>query len=134
MIMPFVDPVTREKVKFNPKIIEEGYFTSDMTMKEWWGGDQDFEYNHERYWPNLVEMCAERSNAWMENWQKLGGKIGISEWDYKKGSENAAKAVEVAEKQAEEVSNEEVIAAAGDSEKQEMVVDVQDVEAVPIAA
>lgn len=109
-------------------------------MKEWWGGDQDFEYNHEKYWSSLVEMCAERSNTWMESWQKLGGKVGISEWDYKKGSENASKALEVEEKQAERVSAvEEVFAAvqdtpAVDSEKQGVAVDPQDVEAVPIAA
>lgn len=81
--MPFVDPITREKVKFNPEVYEEGYLTKDMVMKEWWNGDQDFEYVHEKYWPSLVKMCEERSSAWMENWRKLGGKIGTSEWDYK---------------------------------------------------
>lgn len=98
--MPFVDPVTREKVKFNPDIYEEGYFTKDMTMKEW-GGDQDFKYVHKTYWPSLLEMCEERSSAWMKSWEKLGGKVGISEWDYKKGSEvpGPIRAVEVAEKQ-----------------------------------
>ena len=98
--MPFVDPITREKVKFNPEIYEEGYFTKDMAMKEWWGGDQDFEYAHEKYWPSLVQTCEERSSAWMKSWRKLGAKIGISEWDYK-GTEISVEAVEVAEKQAD---------------------------------
>lgn len=51
-------------------------------MKEW-GGNKDFEYVHEKYWPELVEICEKRVETWMENWRKLGAKAGISEWDYK---------------------------------------------------
>ena len=83
IIMPFVDPITREKVKFNPNIFEEGLFTPDMVMKEWWGGSQDFDYVHEKYWPNLVELCESRVKDWMKNWRDLGGKVGTKEWEYK---------------------------------------------------
>jgi len=106
IIMPFVDPVTREKIKFNPEIYEEEYFTKDMTMKEWWGGHHDFEYVHETYWASLVRMCEERSSAWMKSWEKLGGKIGTSEWEYKKGVEVAEKQPDVAVSTVEVITKE----------------------------
>ena len=85
LIFPFVDPVTREKVKINPKVVEDGIISSDEVMKEW-GGSVDFEYNHEEYWPELVRICEERRTKWFERWKALGGKIGTSEWDYKQGT------------------------------------------------
>jgi hypothetical protein len=83
LIMPFVDPVTREKVKFNPEIIKDGLFAKDMVMSEWWGGDRDFEYVHEKYWKELVGMCEERTRRWRTRWEELGATVGLSEWEYK---------------------------------------------------
>jgi len=83
LITPFIDPVTREKLKFNPQIIKDGLFTPDMVMKEWWGGDQDFEYIHEQYWAALTGLCDDRVKTWKKNWRELGAKVGVSEWDYK---------------------------------------------------
>lgn len=54
-------------------------------MSEWWGGDREFEYVHEKYWPALVGMCDTRRQAWMEKWKALGGTVGLKEWDYKGG-------------------------------------------------
>ncbi|KAH9481360.1 CRAL-TRIO domain-containing protein C23B6.04c [Psilocybe cubensis] len=82
MVMPLVDPITRQKVKFNPEIFKDGFFTKDNVMREW-SGDCNFEYQHEKYWPNLVSICEERVKIWFENWKALGAKIGISEWAYK---------------------------------------------------
>ncbi|PPR00899.1 hypothetical protein CVT24_000384 [Panaeolus cyanescens] len=87
IIMPFVDPITRQKVKFNPDVYKEGHFTADNMMNQWWNGEQDFEYVHEKYWPALHELCETRVKAWKENWRNLGAKVGISEWEYKKGDE-----------------------------------------------
>ncbi|KAL0572208.1 Phosphatidylinositol transfer protein (PITP) [Marasmius crinis-equi] len=67
LITPFVDPVSVQKMRFNPNVIEDGYFTPDMITKESWGGDRDFEYKHEKYWPKLVELCEGRRKQWMEN-------------------------------------------------------------------
>ncbi|KAK7033184.1 CRAL-TRIO domain-containing protein C23B6.04c [Favolaschia claudopus] len=86
LITPFIDPVTRNKMKFNPQVIEDGIFTPDMVMKQWWGGSCDFEYEHDKYWPALVAMCSERTKIWTETWQELGGKVGIKESEYKKNS------------------------------------------------
>ncbi|ESK94659.1 cral trio domain protein [Moniliophthora roreri MCA 2997] len=83
LITPFIDPVTVEKMKFNPNPVKDGLFSPDMIMKEWWGGNQDFKYEHEKYWPKLIEICEARRTKWLDNWRKLGGTIGISESSYK---------------------------------------------------
>jgi hypothetical protein len=85
VVMPFVDPITRQKVKFNPEILKDGFFTPDMAMKDWWGGEPEFEYVHEKYWPNLVSLCEGRVTTWTKNWRALGAKVGTSEWAYKRG-------------------------------------------------
>ncbi|KAF5359553.1 hypothetical protein D9756_003463 [Leucocoprinus leucothites] len=84
LIMPFVDPVTREKVKFNPRVVEDGFVAKEYLMKEWWGGDHDFEYDHEKFFPALAQMTTERKERWMAKWKDLGASIGLKEWDYKK--------------------------------------------------
>ena len=102
--MPFVDPVTREKVKSNPDIFGEGIFLPDMLMEKWWGGSQDFDYVHEKYWPSLIELCESRTKEWMRNWRDLGGKVGCKEWDYKQGNVPLAKHEETDEKEETAVS------------------------------
>ncbi|PFH47957.1 hypothetical protein AMATHDRAFT_150905 [Amanita thiersii Skay4041] len=87
IIMPFVDPITREKVKFNPEVVKDGYFTPDMLMNGSWEGSCNFEYVHDNYWPALVMLCDERKKAWLAKWRELGAKVGIKEWDYKKDTD-----------------------------------------------
>ncbi|KAJ3761027.1 CRAL/TRIO domain-containing protein [Lentinula raphanica] len=83
LITPFIDPVTVQKLKFNPDVVKDGIFAEDQVMKDYWGGNQDFEYVHEKYWPALVNLCKTRKDHWMENWRKIGGTVGIRESDYK---------------------------------------------------
>ncbi|KAG6813394.1 hypothetical protein H0H92_011371 [Tricholoma furcatifolium] len=83
LINPFIDPVSREKMKFNPRPIEDNLFTGDMLMSEWWRGDCDFEYVHDKYWPALVKLSASRRESWLEKWRALGGTVGLKEWEYK---------------------------------------------------
>jgi len=104
MIKPFIDPVTREKMKFNPKVIifspnsieisadslslkviKDGLYTPDMIMTEWASEGRKFEYKHEAYWPTLVEMCDKRKKQQMDKWRELGGTIGLKEWDVRCG-------------------------------------------------
>lgn len=80
--MPFVDPITRQKVKINPNVVEQGIIEADQVFQEW-GGTVDFEYKHEDYWPELVKLTQGRRQKWLERWRALGGTVGISEWDYK---------------------------------------------------
>ncbi|KAJ7104076.1 CRAL/TRIO domain-containing protein, partial [Mycena belliarum] len=85
LITPFVDPVTRPKMRFNPQVIEEGIFAPEMVMSLWWGGDYKFEYEHDKYWPALISLCEERTKLWTATWHKMGGKVGLKESDYKTG-------------------------------------------------
>lgn len=85
LILPFVDPVTREKVKFNPSVIQDNLVPKERLIKEWWGGEQNVEYVHEKFFKALVEMGEERMKRWMCKWRELGGCVGIKEWDYKRG-------------------------------------------------
>ena len=83
MLNPFIDPVTREKLKFNPNCVKEGHFESNMLVKKNWGGGRTIEYVHEKYWPALLKLAGETREKHKERWRKLGGKIGVKEWDYK---------------------------------------------------
>jgi len=80
-IMPFVDPVTRPKIKLNPKVIEDGIFEPNEVFAKSWGGAIHFEYEHEKYWPSLVGMCDARRAEQMRRWKELGGTVGIKEWE-----------------------------------------------------
>ena len=84
--MPFVDPVTRGKIKFNPDLVKDGFVLPEQLMTAaGWGGNQEFEYVHEKYWSTLVALCEAENRASMDRWRVLGGKIGLSEWDIKGG-------------------------------------------------
>lgn len=82
MVFPFVDPRTRDKIRFNPDCVKEGLFEPEMLMREW-GGAANFEYEHEKYWPAVVRMCDEHRRRRLEAWRTLGGTVGIREWDIK---------------------------------------------------
>jgi len=84
IVRPFVDPTTREKIKLNPLVAEDGLVARDQLVKDGWGGDIDFEYEHEQFFPTLVKMSCERKECWMAKWKKLGGTVGTKEWDYKR--------------------------------------------------
>ncbi|KDN45653.1 hypothetical protein RSAG8_04737, partial [Rhizoctonia solani AG-8 WAC10335] len=76
---------TRAKVKFNPEIIKEGMFDKSQAVKEW-GGEMDFVYEHEKSWKPLVDLCNNLRTERTERWKKLGGTVGLSEWDIKGGA------------------------------------------------
>lgn len=105
VIMPFVDPITRNKVKFNPSIFNDGFFDKDQVMHvSGWDGGCQFEWDHAKYWPALVTMCEERREKMVKRWKELGAKVGISEWEMKTGwSESAPdeSSIPVAEKSIE---------------------------------
>ena len=84
MITPFIDPVTKDKMRFNPRAVEDGLFTPDNLWVEF-GGDVVFEYDHEIYWHDLLETTTKHREAMMARWRALGGTVGIREWDMKDG-------------------------------------------------
>ncbi|THH00212.1 hypothetical protein EW026_g2285 [Hermanssonia centrifuga] len=87
LITPLIDPVTRDKMRFNPKAVEDGLFTVDSVWKEF-GGNIEFKYEHSTYWPQFMEMTTARRKVQMEKWHSLGGKVGLKEWDIKGGDDN----------------------------------------------
>lgn len=100
LVLPFVDPVTREKLKFNPNVVKDGLFAEDQCMADAWGGSQDFEYVHETYWKALVHKAKEARAKHTAKWKDLGANVGISEWDYKEG-EKAASGEDIEETEAD---------------------------------
>lgn len=60
-------------------------FELDQLIHDGWEGSQMFTYEHATYWPALIEMCNTRRKDMTAAWRKLGGGIGIREWDVKTG-------------------------------------------------
>lgn len=44
-----------------------------------WGGDLDFEYDHDKYWPALNDMCRARKEERRRRWEAGGMVVGESE-------------------------------------------------------
>ncbi|KAI0351705.1 CRAL/TRIO domain-containing protein [Trametes cingulata] len=95
LITPFIDPLTRPKLRFNPDCLKEGLFAPDQLIAEW-GGAARVEYVHERYWDPLVRLCAERREKLWQKWRERGAKVGVREWDVKCAVELEDGKVEVA--------------------------------------
>jgi len=54
-ISPFLDPITRDKIRFNPDLsdlIPLEQLDADL------GGKYEFEFNHEEYWKQLISACG----------------------------------------------------------------------------
>ena len=68
-----------------------------------YGGDLDFEYDHQIYWPALNKMAEERRKAIEERWIRGGKMIGESEVYLKGGVEKGIKEQEQEQGQGQEV-------------------------------
>ncbi|KAF1982418.1 CRAL/TRIO domain-containing protein [Aulographum hederae CBS 113979] len=76
LISPFIDPVTREKMKFSEPL------TNHVPTEQLWtnyGGTHEFTYDHSVYWPALNELCKTRRNEMKARWEKAGKKVGENE-------------------------------------------------------
>lgn len=81
LINPFIDPLTREKMKFDVDMRK--VVPPEQLMKSY-GGDVEFEYAHAVYWPALNTLADERRREIRQRWESAGKKIGESE-KYLKG-------------------------------------------------
>ncbi len=81
LITPFIDPLTRDKLKFNEDMRQ--YVPEEQLWTEF-NGTLEFDYDHSVYWPALSKLCAERHEARKQRWVAGGGHIGESE-DYLNG-------------------------------------------------
>jgi hypothetical protein len=83
LITPFIDPLTRQKLKFNDDMRQH------VPPQQLWNefhGDLEFEYDHAIYWPALVKLCDEKQAEYHERWVKAGKQYGESEV-YMKGGD-----------------------------------------------
>lgn len=82
LITPFIDPLTKQKLRFN----EEMSITvpKEQLLKRN-GGFVEFEYDHSEYWPALNKFAELRRNEYRDRWEKAGKQIGEHE-DYLQGA------------------------------------------------
>ena len=92
-IGPFIDPLTREKLKFDEDLRQ--LVPPEQLLKSY-GGDVDFQYEHEKYWPAFVALASTRRAEKMKRWERAGKKIGESE-AYLKGEDATANGHEMME-------------------------------------
>ena len=86
LITPFMDPLTKEKIKFDEdltKLVPRG-----QLLKEY-GGDVSFEYKHESYWDAFCGLVEERRKGMLERWERAGKVVGESEVYLKGGDEES---------------------------------------------
>ena len=89
LVNPFIDPVTKSKIKSNEPLPE--HVPTSQLMKAS-GGEVDFKYDHSVYWPALEKLTTERRQQRIERWEKGGKLIGESEiylWGGDEGSVGA---------------------------------------------
>lgn len=76
MISPFIDPVTKTKMRYNEPLTD--HIPGTQLMKAA-GGECEFEYVHDVYWPALNALADKRRQEKKERWEKAGKHVGESE-------------------------------------------------------
>lgn len=76
LISPFLDPVTKSKMKFNEKLVQ--HVPAEQLLANH-GGNVQFKYDHSVYWPALNELCDSRRRNFVARWEKAGKQIGEHE-------------------------------------------------------
>lgn len=80
MVYPFLDPATREKAIFDEPFEKH---VDPSQLEATYNGKLDFKYNHERYWPDMVQKVEIIRQRQYDRFLKFGGVIGLSEFDLK---------------------------------------------------
>lgn len=106
IIKPLLDPVTKEKLKFNEDM--KTYVPAEQLSTDFSAGALNFEYDHSVYWPALVKLCDERREEQKKRWEQGGSVIGESEL-YLRGGE--AKGVNHAVNEASDLVQEKLAVA-----------------------
>jgi len=87
-VQPFIDPVTRDKCKFDEAIKSEVPLEQ---LNSDYGGHVDPTYDHAKYWPDLVRTCDRLREKQLERFRTLcDGKVGASEWVIRGGDPSKA--------------------------------------------
>lgn len=80
VVGPFIDPYTRLKTIYDQPF--QNFVPKEQLDKEF-NGMLDFEYIHDTYWKRMNEIATEKASVVQTNFVKLGGNIGLSEYDLK---------------------------------------------------
>lgn len=84
VVGPFIDPYTRLKTIYDQPF--ENFVPREQLDKEF-NGIMDFEYDHKVYWEEMNAMAEKKHLIYLSNFEKLGGKIGLSEYDLRQTQE-----------------------------------------------
>ncbi|CAE7023452.1 hypothetical protein CFE70_003296 [Pyrenophora teres f. teres 0-1] len=96
LVNPFIDPITKSKIKSNEPLPDHVPASQLMKVSD---GEVDFKYDHSIYWPALEKITTERRRYRKERWEKGGKMIGESEiylWGGDEPSLGAGKTAEAA--------------------------------------
>ncbi|KAI5953652.1 PDR16 [Candida jiufengensis] len=91
IIYPFIDPLTREKLVFDQPF--PNYVPKIQLDKEF-NGDVNFIYDHEKYWPAMLEMSELKQKKYYDRFEKFGSIVGLSEVDLRGDNEELIHPVE----------------------------------------
>lgn len=78
LIHPFIDPLTREKLVFNDPFPN---YVPILQLDQDFGGDVNFDYAHDKYWPEMIKISEEKKQKYVKRFENFGSKIGLSEVD-----------------------------------------------------
>jgi len=81
---PFVDPYTKQKCAFDEPFAK---FIPEEQLDFIHGGEVNFKYDHEKYWPEMLAIGEKKMKNYMKNFEKLGGTVGLSEYDLRSEDE-----------------------------------------------
>lgn len=84
LISPFIDPTTREKLRWNENLRQ---YIPPEQLVQFAGGDVRWEYDHNVYWDALNQLTEHRRDAYKERWMRAGSRIGESEYYLRGGTE-----------------------------------------------
>ena len=93
LITPFIDPLTREKIRFNE---DSGLHVPRAQLLKESAGEVEFEYDHAIYWKALNELCEQKRTQYKGRWEKGGSRIGESELYLRGGDAKSISETEVA--------------------------------------
>lgn len=78
IIHPFIDPLTRQKLVFDEPF--PNYVPLEQLDQDF-GGKVNFDYDHEKYWPEMLKIAKEKKDLYMKRFEQFGGVVGLSELD-----------------------------------------------------
>lgn len=78
IIHPFIDPLTREKLVFDQPFPE---YVPSLQLDKDFGGRVNFDYDHEKYWGDMVSAAEEKKRKCIKRFETFGSVVGLSEED-----------------------------------------------------